>query len=92
MPIPYSESFYYNRELLEAEEKVLDRFSKIPLPMSKEELRTLTGLSDRNLERVLAAIRRYSGYSVARTRRNGETKFQVIYTPIHDRWAYLLYA
>lgn len=89
MGIIYSHKYYTNPRIMGAEEKILQYFSQVPLPKSKDELMNLTGESWNTVERALKQIRRYSGYTVSVTKRGGTTKYQVCYSPVQDKWAYL---
>ena len=93
MPISYSESFYTNPRIMQAEQKLLDRFEHNKYPMTMEQLMEFLGETRRGVERVLTQIRRYEGYSVKKfTSRSKPTEYTILYSPEADRWRGLLLA
>lgn len=87
MPISYSESFYTNPRIMQAEQKLLDRFEHNKYPMTMEQLMEYLGETRRGVERVLTQIRRYEGYSVKKfTSRSKPTEYTIIYSPELDIW------
>lgn len=82
---------YINKKHLEVEDKILQRFSYNPVPMTMEELIEFTGIGERSVRRVLQSIAGYSGYKVEkRTSSKQIVRYQIIYTPENDQWANFL--
>lgn len=88
----WTETFYTNPTLMEAEIKLIDRFEHNWHPMTMEEIMELTGLTERSVRRVFESIRRYQGYKIEMTQQRFPgvsqrvSRWQIIYTPERDPW------
>lgn len=88
MPLAYSHDWYSNNRILTAEDTVLEILQD-GKPHTVEEFLQATGENKRMIERVLAAIRGYAGYSLRYSKKTGVTTYVLTYNQENDPWRYI---